>query len=90
SDVSTDVAKEAYTQMLNTIKACASGVVDTLQEAEVQPSNASIDFAIKVDAKAGAMIAKSMGDAHFKVAFSWRQPEPEKEDANEDKDGDKE
>ena len=38
---------------------------------------ASIDFAIKVDATAGAMIAKSMNDAQFKVSLSWQKETPE-------------
>jgi hypothetical protein len=78
-DVSGETAKEAYSQVLGTIRACADGVIDTLQNMEAAPNSASIDFAIKIDAEAGAMVAKSMGDAHFKVSLSWKQVEPDQE-----------
>ena len=78
-DVSSETAKDAYNQTLATIRACANGVIDTLQGLEAQPSNASIEFGIKIDAKAGAMVAKSLGEGQFKVALSWKQPEPEKD-----------
>jgi len=79
-DVSTETAQDAYNQTLNTIRACANGVIDTWQSLDAQPSSASIEFAIKIDAKAGAMIAKSAGAAQFKVSLSWKQIEPESEE----------
>jgi len=71
---------EAYDQTLSIIRACAGGIIDTLQGLTTPPSAASVDFALKIDAKAGAMIARSPGDAHFKVSLSWRQPEPEQKE----------
>ncbi len=79
-NVSTEAAKDAYDQTLNTIRACANGVLDTLQTLEVLPSAASIDFAIKVDAEAGVMIAKSPAEAQFKVSLSWKQVEASQEE----------
>ncbi len=79
SDVSTEAAKDAYDQTLQTIQACANGVIDTIHGLSTQPSAASFEFAIKVDANSGALIAKSGGDAHFKVSLSWKQPDPEKD-----------
>jgi hypothetical protein len=72
-----------YQETLSTIRACANGIVDTLQEMDTPPKNASLEFAIKVDADAGPMIAKSGSDFHFKVSLSWQQPEPEKEQEKE-------
>lgn len=73
-----EAARAAYAQALDTIRACANDVVDTLQELSTQPSAASIEFGIKFD-KAGAMIAKSTGAGQFKVSLSWKQPEPNAE-----------
>ena len=83
TDVSGHAAQEAYQQALGTIRVCANGVIETLQNLEVAPSAASINFAIKIDAEAGAMIAKSVNDAQFKVALSWKQAGAESEDKNE-------
>lgn len=80
TDVSHEGVEDAYEQTLATIRACANGMIDTLQGLEALPSAASIDFAIKVDAKAGAMIAKSANEAQFKVSLTWKQVEPEKEE----------
>jgi hypothetical protein len=79
TDVSTEGTKGAYDQVLATIRACANGVVDTLQNLSAAPNAASIDFAIKINAEAGAVIAKSMADSHFKVSLTWKQVEPESE-----------
>jgi len=79
TDVSGDTAKDVYNQTLKTIQACANGVVETIQNLEALPSAASIDFAIKIDGEAGALIAKSREDAQFKVSLSWKQ------DAGEEK-----
>lgn len=76
-NVTNEAAQEAYTQTLDTIRACANGVIDTLQDLEAQPSNASIEFGVKIDSKAGAMIAKSMNEGQFKISLSWKQPETE-------------
>ena len=73
-------AADAYNQVLDTIRACANGMIETVQNLDAAPSGASIDFAIKVDADAGAMVAKRMGEAQFKISLSWQQAEPESSD----------
>ncbi len=75
-----EAAANAYDETLNTIRACANGMVDTLQTMDTPPKSASVEFALKVDAKAGPMIAKSSSNVHFKVSLSWNQSEPEKEE----------
>ncbi len=78
ANVSHDGVKDAYDQTLQTVRICANGMIETLKGLDTLPSSASIDFAIKIDADAGAMVAKSLGDAHFKVSLSWKQVEDEK------------
>jgi hypothetical protein len=80
TQISTEEAKDAYNQLLTTIRHCANGVIETLQSLEALPNTASIDFAIKIDAEAGAMVAKSREDAQFRVSVSWKQAEPEKKE----------
>lgn len=74
TNVSGDSAQETYAQVLQTIQGCANGVINTLQNLESLPSTASIDFAIKVDAEVGAMVARSREDGQFRVSLSWKQP----------------
>lgn len=75
ADEAGEAAQDAYKRILDTIRACANGVVDTMGELDAPPSAASIDFAIKIDAEAVAMVAKSAADAQFKVSLSWKQAE---------------
>ena len=79
-DVSSKATKDAYDQTLKTIRGCADGVIETIQNLKASPSAASIDFAIKIDPEAGAMIAKSGSDAQFRVSLSWKQAKPDKEE----------
>ena len=83
ADLSTEEAAEAYNQTLNTIQHAANGLIDTLQSMEAVPSSASIDFAIKIDADSGAMVAKARDEGQFRVSLSWKQPEPDKDEADE-------
>jgi hypothetical protein len=77
-------AANAYEETLNTIRACANGMVDTLQSMATPPNAASLDFALKIDAGVGPLIAKSGSDVHFKVSLNWHQPDDEKEDKKKD------
>ena len=78
-----EAAQDAYHQILNTIRACANGVIETLQNLEAAPSAVSINFAVKIDAEAGAIVAKSMNDAQFKISLSWKQVEPDADEGKE-------
>ena len=82
ADVSTEAAREAYSQTLDTIRVCANGLIDTIQGLEAPPSTASIDFSIKIDAEAGALVAKSRDEGQFRVSLSWKQAEPEESDSS--------
>ena len=78
-----DAIANVYEETLDTIRACASGMIDSLQSMETPPSAASVEFALKVDAKAGPMIARSGSNVHFKVSLNWKQPEAETGEENE-------
>jgi hypothetical protein len=80
ADLSTDFLRDAYQQTLDTIRGCANGLIDTLQNMAALPSSASIDFSIKIHPEAGAMIAKSRDEGQFRVALSWKQPDSEKDE----------
>jgi hypothetical protein len=77
ADVSTAAVDDVYEQVLNTVRDWANGFVQTLQSLEATPGTAAIDFALKVDAEAGVLVAKSRENAHFKISLSWKQPEPD-------------
>lgn len=73
TDVSTEATRHAYEQMLTAIRACANGLVDTLQKLDASPNDASLNFSLRVDEQAGAMIAKTLGEGQFKISLNWKQ-----------------
>jgi len=42
----------------------------------LKPSSAALEFGIKLSAEAGALIAKTAGEAHFNVTLSWQPQSP--------------
>ena len=82
ADLSSDAVRDAYDQALNTIRGWANGLIDTIQHIDSLPNSAAVDFAVKIDPEAGAMIAKSRDEGQFRVSLSWKQPDSEKEDNN--------
>ena len=81
-DITSAATGDAYNKVLDTIRGCANGVIQTIQELDAPPSAASINFAIKIDAEAGVMVAKRADEAHFKISVSWKQAEPDSSKEN--------
>lgn len=77
----------AFNHALNTIRLAADSVLETLETLDDRkPDHVKIDFAIKIDGQAGAMLARAdSGDAQLRVSLGW-QHKPESADADEDKD----
>jgi hypothetical protein len=80
ADLSSEAVQNAYAETLDTIRGCANGMLETLQKMTSLPSAATIDFAIKIDAEAGPMIAKARDEGQFRVSLTWKQPEPDKDE----------
>jgi|GEM_PF-1478532 len=85
-EVTGEAAKDSYNQTMHTIHAFVNGIIGTLQNLDASPTSASVDFAIKIDAEAGAMVAKSMGESHFKISLSWKQIEADDDKKSDDED----
>lgn len=79
TNVSNTDSANAFDQLLQTVRGCANGVVDTLQNMAETPSSAAVDFSIKVDAEAGVLVSKSRDEGQFKIALSWKQAEESSE-----------
>ncbi len=75
-------ADKAYTQAMETIRLTAEGVLQTLDEMKTKPNRVKVDFAIKIDAAVGAMLARADSrDAQLRVSLGWENP-PEKNDSD--------
>jgi hypothetical protein len=68
----------ALDSAMGTIQGMAHRVTETVREIKVaeRPDKVSVEFGLKLDAEAGAYIAKASTEAGFKVTLTW-----EREDA---------
>ena len=49
------------------------GVVSRLREAADWPDEVTVEFSIKLSADANVIIARSAGEANFRISMSWSQ-----------------
>ena len=68
-DVVTDATK-SFDEAIAQVGPAAAKMVETLKAAS--PSEIALEFGIKLEAKAGAIITMAGGEAHFKVSLKWK------------------
>jgi hypothetical protein len=68
-----DRASQSFRDALKQIRPAASAIVEQVQG--LGPNEASIEFGVKLSAKAGAVLAAGSLDANYKVTLSWRAEE---------------
>jgi hypothetical protein len=72
----TDLAKQseqAINAAMNTIHAAARRVVATIDALTERPSKVEVDFGLKLDAAAGALVAQASTEASFVVKLTWER-----------------
>ncbi|MFG3196063.1 CU044_2847 family protein [Streptomyces sp. NPDC048208] len=62
---------EAVSQAMGTIRGMAERVRHTVTEMAVRPDSVEVEFGIKFDAEAGAVIAKTGVEAAVTVKLAW-------------------
>ena len=62
-------AAQRLEQALQTVRPTAERV---LAAVDLAPDQKEIEFGIKLNAEAGALIAKTSAEAHFTVKLTWR------------------
>ncbi|MDX2850991.1 hypothetical protein OH779_32300 [Actinacidiphila glaucinigra] len=58
---------------LDRIRTVAETTLDRLIALPRQPDEVSVEFGVRFNAKAGAVIAHTEGEGHLKVAMVWRR-----------------
>ncbi len=82
-------ANTAFGQAMDTIRLAAGSVLDALNGMEDKPDHVKVDFAIKIDSTAGAMLARADSrDAQLRVSVGWKMPHPADAKAEETSDAD--
>jgi Trypsin-co-occurring domain 1 len=54
------------------IQAMATLTVTKLQELPRRPDDLEVEFGVRLNAEAGAVIAKTQAEGHLKVELAWR------------------
>ena len=75
-----DIAKksaQALDKAMSTIRLMGQRVTETVKSIDLvdRPSKVVLEFGLKLDTEAGALIAKSGAEASFKVALTWERPD---------------
>ena len=81
TNLSGEAAGDAFAQLLQAIRGVASDLISTVQSLESSPSVTAVDFAIKIDAEVGALVARSRDDAQFRVSLTWKEPDSDTDKA---------
>jgi hypothetical protein len=69
-------AKTSLDGALDQIRAMATLTLTKLQDLPRRPDDLEVEFGVRLNAEAGAVIAKTQAEGHFKVKLAWRKPTP--------------
>src|SRR6266496_5622281 len=73
-----DLIKSATTSFdgaLAHVRTAASVALAKFRDMEIRPDEVQVEFGVKLNAQAGAVIAKTGVDGHLKVKLTWRRPD---------------
>ena len=66
-------SQHAVNAAMGTIRLMANRTIATLETMEKKPSQVEVEFAIKLDAKAGAFLASAGTEGSIKVKLVWNR-----------------
>jgi len=72
------VVRDVFGEGLELAHNCATRVVDSIDKMKtnVRPDEFELEFAIKLDAEAGAVLTKLGSEAQLKVTMTWKPNQP--------------
>ncbi len=66
-------ATATFEDALKSVEPAASSVLSRMRALAEPPDEVLIEFAIRLSAKAGAVIASADAEANFKITLTWRR-----------------
>lgn len=72
---SVEDSKKAIDQAMKTMRGMAKKTMDTIKEIPIseRPNTISVEFGLKLNAEAGAVVAKAGVEAAIKVTMTWQR-----------------
>ena len=68
-------AQVTFEEALQRIRPAAEAILGKLRDLDEPPDQVAIEYGLKLNAQAGAIVASASADAHYKVTLSWRRKE---------------
>ena len=62
-----------FTSAIKKIRPTANALLQQLTSLDAKPDKVSVEFAIKISGKVGAIIASTQTEANFKVTLTWQK-----------------
>jgi hypothetical protein len=78
-DVITDVG-ERFEGALDKVRGAAFSALNAFRDKSLAPNEIFLEFGVKFNVEAGAVIAKTSADGNFTVRLTWSQGTPEPTD----------
>ena len=70
-DEATARASETFERAIDRVRPAAEAVLASFRDAAQRPDDIEIEFGIALTAEAGAVIARTQGEVHFRVTVRW-------------------
>ncbi|MBP2400940.1 CU044_2847 family protein [Streptomyces syringium] len=64
---------ESFEAALEHVRRAADAALSGFRNMEARPDEVQIQFGVRLNAEAGAVIAKTGADGHLKVSLTWRR-----------------
>ncbi|OLF14666.1 CU044_2847 family protein [Actinophytocola xanthii] len=68
-------ASTSFDGALAHVRKAASVALASFRDMDVRPDDVEVEFGVKLNAQAGAVIARTGVDGHLKVKLTWRRTE---------------
>jgi hypothetical protein len=78
ADRGSDVIEKAtqkFEEALQKVKPATMAIISTLRELGDSPDEASVEFGVKLSAKAGVIVASADAEANFVFKLTWKRKE---------------
>jgi hypothetical protein len=67
---------QGLSQAMGAIQTLANRTAETINQLPQKPSECELEFGIKIDAEAGAVVSKASGEGNLRVKLIWRSSSP--------------
>ncbi len=72
-DKTVEKANQSFEKALDKVKPTANAVISKLRDLSYSPDEITVEFGLKFNAKAGAVLAAAGIEANYKVTLKWNK-----------------